>query len=175
MTVKTARLAALAIAAMTLAPLPAAAEFLSPDWSTLKIEGVGEPDWIAGVRDGEYIGMCTGCDETLMLQVRTTRDDGTGERVRSGETNAATYTDLGKANAEKLGDGSAYYGTEDVEFASAVGFKTSARAATGDYSASYQLWDDGQQLIVRVFGKDQARVDDTAAKAFAAAAPLTFK
>lgn len=172
---KTARLAAFILAATTFAPLPAMAEFLDPDWSTLTIEGVSEPDWVAGVREGDYIGMCTSCDETLMLQVQTGRDDGTGERVRSGETTAASYTEQGKANAQTLGGGAEYYDTKDIDFASAVGFKTSARAGTGHYSASYQLWSDGRQLIVRVFGKDQAQVEDIAAKAYAAAAPLTFK
>jgi hypothetical protein len=95
--------------------------------------------------------------------------------VRSGETTAQTYNELGKANAARLGGDSAYYGTEELTFASAMGFKTQARAATGDYSATYQLWSDGQQLVVRVYGKDQSMVEKIGESAYRAAAPLTFR
>jgi len=170
------RLAATCLAAIPLlAPLPAAAEYLNPDWSALTIEGVASPDWIAGEREGAYIGMCTACDGTMMLQVRVLPDDGTGGRVRAGETTAETYTEIGKANAAQLGGDSAYYGTEPVTFASAVGFRTSARAATGDYASGYQLWSDGHQLIVTVYGTDQSMVEATADNAYKAAAPLTFR
>lgn len=154
---------------------PAVAEFLSPDWSNLSVKGIGEPDWITGIRDGAYIGMCGACDGTIMLQVQVLPDDGTGSRVRSGDTTAETYTALGEANAAKLGGESAYYGTEPLSFASAVGFKTRARAATGDYSATYQLWSDGQQLVVKVYGTDQAKVESLAEIFYQTAAPITFK
>lgn len=166
---------ATALCLLTGLHLPAAAEYLSPDWSGLTIDGVAAPDWIAGVRDGDYIGMCTACDGTMMLQVQTRPDDGTGSRVKSGETTAATYTELGEANAAQLGNGAEYYGTEDIAFASALGFKTMARTATGDYASTFQLWGDGQQLIVKVYGKGQKQVDRLASKVFDAAAPLTFR
>ena len=175
MTTHTVRFAAAFTALVILTPLPAVAEYLAPDWSSLSIKDVSEPDWIAGVRDGAYIGMCTTCDGTMMLQVQVLPDDGTGGRVRSGQTTPETYTALGQANAAQLGGSSAYYGTEAIEFASAVGFKTRARAATGDYSATYQLWSDGQQLVVKIYGKDQSAVDRVALAAFKAAAPQTFK
>jgi hypothetical protein len=95
--------------------------------------------------------------------------------VHSGETTAKTYTEIGKANAAAIGGGADYFGTEDIEFASAKGFSTSALAATGDYSATYQLWSDGQQLVVKVMGKDQDEVAALAARAYQAAAPLTFR
>lgn len=154
---------------------PAAAEFLAPDWSKLSIEGISEPDWITGIRDGAFIGMCGACEESVMLQVQDLADDGTGGRVRSGETTTETYTALGEANAAKLGGDSAYYGTEPLTFASAVGFTTRARIATGDYSATYQLWSDGHQLLVKVYGANQATVYSVAERAFRAAAPATFR
>lgn len=160
---------------VALLPIAAQAEFLNPDLGTLQIESVTEPDWIAGMRDGAYIGMCTGCEGTMMLQVQILDDDGTGGRVRSGETTPERYTQIGKINAEKLGGDAAYYGTETVKFASAVGFRTSARIATGDYSVTYQLWDDGKQLVVKVYGADQTMVDALAEKAYTAAAPLSFR
>lgn len=162
-------------AALALLPLAAQAEFLNPDLNALKIEAVTEPDWIAGVRDGDYIGMCTTCDGTMILQVQILDDDGTGGRVRSGETTPERYTEIGKANATKLGGDADYFGTERVDFASAVGFRTSARLATGDYSVTYQLWDDGKQLVVKVYGPDQTMVDALAEKAYTAAAPLSFR
>ena len=162
-------------AAFAMLPLTASAEFLNPDLNQLTIESVGAPNWIAGVRDGTYIGMCTGCDGTMMLQVQILDDDGTGDRVRSGETTPERYTEIGKINAEKLGGDAAYYDTETVKFASAVGFRTSARIATGDYSVTYQLWDDGKQLVVKVYGADQTMVDALAEKAYTAAAPLSFR
>jgi hypothetical protein len=158
-----------------LAPLAAQAEFLNPDLNGLVIDGISEPQWIAGVRDGAYIGMCTGCESTVMLQVAIGADDGTGDRVRSGETTADTYTELGKASAAQLGGESAYIGTERIDFASGVGFKTKAKIATGDFSATYQLWSDGKQLLVKVYGADEALVDTTAANAYKAAAALTFR
>lgn len=162
--------------ALTFAPIGARAEFLNPDLSGLVIDGVKEPEWIAGVRDGAFIGMCAGCGgATVMLQVAIGDDDGTGGRVRSGETTTERYTELGKANAAQLGDESAYIGTERIDFGSAVGFKTKAKAATGDFAASYQLWSDGKQLLVRVYGPDEAMVDTTAANAYKAAAELTFR
>lgn len=170
-----ARLAALPLILAAVCPVPAAAEFLSPNWSDLAIEGVEPPDWFAGVREGNFIGMCMGCAETLMLQVQTTRDDGTGGRVHSGETTAQTYTELGQANAARLGGDAAYYGTEDIAFGPARGFSTSARSAAGDFASTYQLWSDGQQLIVKVYGKDQSAVEDLAERAYTAAAPLTFR
>lgn len=172
---RTACLSSALVALTVVMPLPAAAEYLAPDWSTLVIEGVSAPDWIAGVREEAYTGMCVACDGTMLLEVRVNPDDGTGDRVRSGETTAQTYTDLGQANASRLGGDAAYYGTRDIAFASAVGFATQARAATGDYTATYQLWSDGQQLVVRVVGADQAAVNSLAEDAFAAAAPLTFR
>ena len=165
----------LLVAAFALLPFAAHAEFLGPDLNQLKIESVSEPDWIAGVRDGAYIGMCTTCDGTMMLQVQIVADDGTGGRVRSGETTTETYTDLGKANAAKLGGDAAYFGTERIDFASAVGFRTTARIATGDYSVTYQLWDDGKQLVIKVYGPDQTVVDALAEKAYTAVAPLSFR
>ena len=87
------------VAAVLALTVPAMAEFLSPDWSKLSIEGLDEPDWILGVQDGAYIGMCVTCDGTLMLQVQVLPDDGTGSRVRSGETTAESYTAMGEANA----------------------------------------------------------------------------
>lgn len=163
------------LAAVVTLTIPAMAEFLSPDWSELSIVGVSESDWIAGVRDGDYVGMCLTCDGTLMLQVQVLPDFGTGGRVRSGETTAESYTALGEANAAQLGGTSAYYGTKPINFASAVGFKTRARTAAGDCSATYQLWSDGQQLVVKVYGKDPSRVVSLAGKVFEAAAPQTFR
>ena len=168
------RLASAFAALAILAPLPAAAEFLDPDWSDLSIDGIAAPDWLSGVNEGDFVGMCTTCEGTMMFQVQTRPDDGTGGRVHSGVTTTETYTEIGKTNAAQLGNGAAYYGTEAVDFAAAKGFKTSARGATGDYSATYQLWDDGQQLIVRVYGADQDQVDSLADTVYEAAAPLTF-
>ena len=162
-------------AAFAVLPAAAEAEFLNPDLNHLTIDSVSAPNWIAGVRDGAYVGMCTSCEGTMMLQVQILDDDGTGERVRSGATTPERYTEIGKTNAEKLGGDAAYYGTETVEFASAVGFRTSARIATGDYSVTYQLWDDGKQLVVKVYGADQTMVDALAEKAYTAAAPLSFR
>ncbi len=162
-------------AALALSPFAAQAEFLNPDLGTLKIESVAEPDWIAGVRDGAYIGMCTTCDGTMMLQVQVLDDDGTGDRVRSGETTPERYTEIGKENAAKLGGEADYFGTERADFASAVGFRTTARIATGDYSVTYQLWDGGKQLVVKVYGPDQSAVEALAEKAYTAAAPLSFR
>ncbi|KFC71755.1 hypothetical protein FF80_00372 [Devosia sp. LC5] len=51
-----------AFAALAVLMPPAFAEYLEPDWSTLVIEG--DPDWITGVREGAYIGMCVACDGT---------------------------------------------------------------------------------------------------------------
>jgi hypothetical protein len=162
-------------ATLALMPLAAHAEFLNPDLNQLTIESVAAPDWIAGVRDGAYVGMCTTCDGTMMLQVQVLDDDGTGGRVRSGETTPERYTEIGTANAAKLGGDAAYFGTERIDFASAVGFRTSARIATGDYSVTYQLWDDGKQLVIKVYGPDQTQVDALAQKAYTAAAPLSFR
>jgi hypothetical protein len=162
--------------ALAFAPIAAKAEFLNPDLGKLVIEGVKDPDWVSGVRDGAFIGMCMSCETgTVMLQVGIGNDDGTGERVRSGETTAEKYTELGKANAAQLGGESAYIGTERIDFGSAVGFKTKAKIATGDFSATYQLWSDGKQLLVKVYGPDEAMVDTTAANAYKAAAELTFR
>lgn len=173
----TFRIAALSLAALlAFAPLPASAEFLAPDLNTLAIDGVAPPDWIAGVRDGAFIGMCGSCDGGMvMLQIQVLDDDGTGGRVRSGETTAETYTALAKANAEKLGGESDYIGTEPISFGPAVGFRTKARIATGDYSVTHQLWSDGKQLVVKVYGPDESVVDSTAENAYTAAAPLTFR
>jgi hypothetical protein len=175
MTRKTAALAFAASALFVLAPLPAFAEFLDPDWSTLSIDGVAPPDWIAGPRESNYIALCTACDGTLMFEVKVLPDDGTGARVASGETTAERYTEIGKANAASLGSPAEYFGTEPIAHASAQGFATTARGATGDYSATYQLWDDGKQLVVRVYGADQAEVGRIAEQVYTAAAPLTFR
>jgi len=162
-------------AAFALLPAAAHAEFLDPDLGTLQIESIGAPDWVAGPRDGGYIGMCMTCDGTVMLQIQILDDDGTGGRVRSGETTIETYTAVGKANAKRIGGKADYLGTERIDFASAVGFRTVAKAATGDYAVSYQLWDDGKQLVVKVYGPDQTMVDALAEKAYMAAAPLSFR
>jgi hypothetical protein len=161
---------------LAVAPLAVRAEFLSPTFETLVIDGVAAPEWIAGPHDGGFIGMCNDCPGGLMLlEVKVLIDDGTGVRVKSGETTAETFNQIGKANVAKLGGESAYYSTERIDLGEAVGFKTSARAATGDFSATYQLWSDGKQLLVRVYGKDQELVDTIAEKTYKAAAPLTFR
>ncbi|QQR40494.1 hypothetical protein [Devosia rhizoryzae] len=157
------------------APLSAQAEFLDPDWSAFSIEGVAAPDWIAGENDGNYIALCTACEGTMMFEVKVLPDDGTGGRVASGETTADRFTEIGSANAATLGGDADYYGTEDIEYGSAQGFSTRARGATGDYSATYQLWNDGKQLLIRVYGADQAEVDAMASKVYEAAAPVTFR
>jgi hypothetical protein len=162
-------------ALLAFASVPAQAEFLDPDWTTFSVKGVEAPDWIAGPNDDNYIGMCTGCTDSLMFEVKVLPDDGTGGRIASGATTAQTFTDLGKANAERLGEPADYYSTEDISYASALGFTTRARGLTGDYSATYQLWSDGQQLIVRVYGKDQDEVERIAAQVYKAAAPRTFQ
>lgn len=74
-----------------------------------------------------------------------------------------------------MGGTAAYYGTEAINYAAGQGFATMARGATGDYSASYQLWSDGKQLLIRVHGADRAEVDKLALKVFKAAAPVTFR
>lgn len=165
----------LALLALAVSSPAARAEFLNPDFSSLAIESVAPPDWVAGPRDGSYIGMCVACEGSVLLEVRVADDDGTGERVRTGETTAETYTALGEANAQTLGGDAAYLGTEPIDFASAVGFKTAAKTASGDHAVSYQLWSDGKQLIVRVYGPDQEMVDSLAENAYRAAAPLTFR
>jgi hypothetical protein len=162
-------------ALMVLASAPAQAEFLNPDWSGLSIEGVERPGWIAGPGDGNYVAMCTACDGTLMFEVKILPDDGTGGRVASGETTAERYTEIGKANADSLREPADYFGTENIAYASGKGFVTSARGATGDYSSTYQLWSDGKQLLVRVYGDDQAEVKRLAQQVYKAAAPMTFR
>lgn len=154
---------------------PAQAEFLDPDWKSFSVDGVAAPDWIAGENDGNYIALCTACDGTMMFEIKVLPDDGTGGRVASGETTAERYTEIGKANAATLGGDADYFGTETITFGSAQGFSTQARGATGDYSATYQLWNDGKQLLVRVYGADQAEVDALAGKVYKAAAPVTFR
>ncbi|KKB79847.1 hypothetical protein VW35_04975 [Devosia soli] len=169
-------LACLAFLPVLLAPMSARAEFLSPTFETLAIEGIAMPDWISGVREGAYIGMCGGCEGgTMMLEVKVLDDDGTGDRVRSGETTAEKYTEIGKSNARSMGGEADYFGTKKVEYGPAVGFKTRAKTATGDFSSTYQLWSDGKQLLIRVYGKDQSMVDNVAEKAYSAAAPQTFR
>lgn len=169
-------LASATVFGLALAPLTAQAEFLSPTFEAFAIDGVAAPEWISGARDGGFIGMCGECPGgMMMLEVKVLPDDGTGGRVKSGETTAEQYTKLGRANAAQLGGESAYYGTERINRGEAVGFKTSAKAATGDFSATYQLWSDGKQLVVRVYGKDQSMVDSIAEKTYNAAAPLTFR
>ena len=162
-------------AVVALTPLAAQAEFLNPDLATLRIESISAPDWVAGPRDGGYVGMCMTCDGTMMLQVQILDDDGTGGRVKSGETTIETYTAVGKVNAKRLGGKADYLGTERIDFGPAAGFRTRAVAATGDYAVSYQLWDDGKQLVVKVYGPDQTMVDALAEKAYTAAAPLSFR
>lgn len=169
------RLIAAAAALLALTPLAAQAEFLNPDLATLEVETVTKPNWIAGMTDGSYVGSCVSCELPLLMQVRILDDDGTGARVHSGETTHQTYTEIGKANAAKLGGDAAYYGTEPIEFGSAKGFRTTARAATGDYSTTYQLWSDDKQLVVKALGAEQNAVDDLAEKAYRAAAPLSFR
>ncbi|SFV30938.1 hypothetical protein SAMN05216456_1180 [Devosia crocina] len=164
------------LAALLFIPAAAQAEYLEPTFEDLTIEGVAAPDWITGIRDGGFIGMCAECPGGLMLiEVKVHNDDGTGDRVRSGETTAERYTEIGEANAASLGGESAYFGTEGLEFASAVGFRTKARTAIGQYSSTHQLWSDGKQLLVRVYGNDQSMVDNIAEKAYSAAAPQTFR
>jgi hypothetical protein len=162
-------------ASLAFASLSARAEFLDPDLSLLQIESVGPPDWIAGFKDDRYIGLCLTCDGTVTLQVQVLDDDGTGERVRSGETTAETYTALGKENAAQLGGEAAYVSTEPVNFASAVGFRTKAITGAGDFSVTYQLWSDGKQLVAKVYGPDESVVASLAEKVYRAAAPLTFR
>ena len=160
---------------VAMAPLPAQAEFLDPDWSSFAIDGVAAPDWIAGENDGAYIALCTACEGSMMFQVQVLPDDGTGERVAAGVTTPETFTQIGKANAQNLGGTADYYGTEAIDYASGQGFSTRARGATGDYSATYQLWSDGKQLLVKVYGSDQAEVERLAGRVYKAAAPLTFR
>lgn len=164
------------LAAVLLMATSAHAEYLAPTFEDLVIEDVSAPDWITGLRDGGFIGMCSTCPGGVMLlEVKVHDDDGTGERVRSGETTVERYTDIGEANAARLGGESDYFGTKRIDFGSAVGFKTRAMTATGDYASTYQLWSDGKQLLIRVYGKDQSMVDNIAEKAYSAAAPQTFR
>lgn len=164
------------LAALLILPTAAQAEFLAPTFQDLQIEGVVAPEWIAGPRDGAFIGICGTCPGgNMLLEVKILNDDGTGGRVASGETTADTYTEIGKANAERLGGESDYFGTKRIDFGPAVGFKTRAMTATGDFSSTYQLWSDGKQLLIRVYGKDQSVVDNVAEKAYSAAAPQTFR
>lgn len=67
------------------------------------------------------------------------------------------------------------FDTKAIEFGSAKGFHTTARAATGDYSTSYQLWADGKQLVVKALGSEQNEVDALAEKAYTAASEISFK
>lgn len=166
---------AAAAALLALAPATVHAEFLNPDLATLNVETVTDPDWLAGMTDGVFVGTCLSCELPLLMQVEILDDDGTGGRVHSGETTADTYTEIGKANAARLGGDAAYFGTEPIEFGSARGFRTTARAVTGDYSTTYQLWSDGKQLVVKALGSEQNAVDDLAEKAYRAAAPLSFR
>jgi len=169
-------LPALAALPLLLATVAANAEFLSPTFEDLSIEGVAAPDWIAGPREGAYIGMCATCESgSMLLEVKVLNDDGTGGRVHSGETTTDTYTEIGKSNAQSLGGEADYFGTKKIAFGPAVGFKTRARTASGDFSSTYQLWSDGKQLLIRVYGKDQTMVDNVAEKAYSAAAPQTFR
>ena len=166
----------IAALATLLLPASAHAEYLAPTFENLSIEGVAAPDWISGPRDGGFIGMCANCPGGVMLlEVKVHNDDGTGGRVRSGETTAERYTEIGEANAARLGGESDYFGTKRIDFGPAVGFKTRARTAIGDFSSTYQLWSDGKQLLIRVYGKDQTMVDNIAEKAYSAAAPQTFR
>lgn len=96
-------------ALFALTPVDAQAEFLNPDLATLKVAEMPESDWIAGMTDGVWVGMCVTCELPLMVQVQILDDDGTGGRVHSGETTADTYTELGKANAAKIGGDAAYF------------------------------------------------------------------
>ena len=47
----------LAVAVFGLSPVTAQAEFLQPDFAALAIPAVTEPEWVAGPRDGGYIGL----------------------------------------------------------------------------------------------------------------------
>ncbi|MGL4242762.1 MAG: hypothetical protein ACRCTI_16745 [Beijerinckiaceae bacterium] len=158
------RLLLLAAALLPLAS-PARADFAVTDLTRVELSGFDTARWSARQEPARLTLHCTGCPGISAIDVQISDDDGTGGRVRSGETTASTMEQIGRANAARNPGASEYYGAEAVVRGGAVGFRQEAKALS-QFVVTYVLWDGGKRLIVRGMAPDRAAARSLAAEGF---------
>jgi hypothetical protein len=147
----------LVIAALALA-MPAQAQFAFTDLTGIDLTPFDKARWTAKAEPNRLTMLCGSCPSVTAVDITMGDDDGTGERVRSGQTTAESMAALGRANAARSPGASEYYGAEAIRRGAAVGFRQEARALDR-YTVTYILWDGGKRLIVRGLSpnRDEAR------------------
>ncbi len=142
--------------AIILAVAPAAkADFAFTDLTRADLSVFDAKRWTARQEAARITLACGDCPGLSAIDIQIGDDDGTGDRVRSGQTTAATMTELGRANAARNPKVSEYFGAEAISRGGAVGFRHEARAMQ-QFTVTYILWDGGKRLIVRGLSPDRA-------------------
>jgi hypothetical protein len=143
----------------------ARADFAFTDLTRADISRFSAPKWQAKAEANRVTVLCTDCPGVSAIDIQIADDDGTGGRIRSGETTAETMAAIGRANAARNPGVSQYFGAEAVRRGSAVGFRQEAKAADR-YFISYMLYDGGKRLIMRGVSPDREVARDLAKRAY---------
>jgi hypothetical protein len=149
---------AAAVAGALAAAAPAAADFAFTDLTRVNLAPFDKARWTAKAEPNRLTMLCASCPSVTAVDVQMGDDDGTGERVRSGQTTAESMTAIGRANAARNPGVSEYYGAEAIRRGGAVGFRQEAKALDR-FTVTYILWDGGKRFIVRGLSpsRDEAR------------------
>jgi hypothetical protein len=132
----------------------ARADFVFTDLTRASLSAFDSARWSSKQESDRITLVCEDCPAISAVDIQIGADDGTGERVRSGQTTAATMTEIGRRNAARNPGASEYFGAEAIRRGTAVGFRQEARALR-QFTVTYILWDGGHRLIIRGFAPDR--------------------
>lgn len=139
---------ALLALALLFAPHVAYADMAMTNLTRLNTTALEKQGWTVRKQASRVTLFCKSCGEMTATDIILERaNDGTEERIRSGQTTAKTMLAICKKNAENRG--SACYGISPVALKGAVGFVSDVGVGPMGSAATYILWQDGRRLTIR--------------------------
>lgn len=163
-------------AALTVAfALPASADMALDDLTKVDLSAFAMPDYAVKKEANRITVVCIVCGGFSAIDVHLAAgpNDGTEERIRSGQTTAETMLDVCKKNV--IPGTSECYDIKKADLKGAVGFVSDVKANGTSYSATYTLYQDGKLLLMRNISDSREKAAKLGALAYEHIAPQVVR
>ena len=154
--------------------LPARAEMRINDLQKVETKAFPESKWLVRKEADRLTIACSDCATMTAIDVQlSAAPPGMEDRIRDGETTAASMLEVCKQNAEKTG--AECYGLKRADVKDAVGFVSDVKIFDDTYSATYTLYQGGSLLLMRCVGPSREEAKRVGNLAFREIAPQIVK